>query len=158
MEKRQLQEKLTDLEKVTALLNEYWCYILMEFLNLYFYYLRHCNQTYTKNKPCFQPFNFFFFFTIWEVGKKDSISHTIMIHFTSEVLKYLIMYSTVCLNSTVATFHFMCGVFPKSLLPKIKEPLLMGFFRTTLLLKQKAWKLSSINLIFEPLLLQNVGC
>lgn len=53
MEKRQLQEKLTDLEKVTVLLSEHWHYILTEFLNLSFYYLRHGDKICAKNKPCF---------------------------------------------------------------------------------------------------------
>lgn len=48
MEKRQLQEKLTDLEKVTAFVSEHWCYVLMEFLNLHYYYLKHRDKNLCK--------------------------------------------------------------------------------------------------------------
>lgn len=48
MEKRQLQEKLTDLEKVTTLLSEWLCCIIRAFLNLHFYYLRYGDKIYAK--------------------------------------------------------------------------------------------------------------
>ena len=91
MEKRQLQEKLTDLEKVTALLSEHWCYILTEFLNVRFYYLRRGDKIYVQNKPCFQCLFFFFEFFVYcfcnlrSEGKKDIISLMIIIHCTSKV-------------------------------------------------------------------------
>jgi len=40
MEKRQLQEKLTDLEKVTAVLSEHLWYVTVKFLRLEFFSLR----------------------------------------------------------------------------------------------------------------------
>lgn len=82
-----------------------------------------------KKQTLFSAFlNFFFSNFRSEKGNKDIIFHTNMIHFTSNVLNYRIMYSGVYLNSAVATFHFICGVFKLSLLTKIKEPLLIGFF------------------------------